>query len=245
MSRSAKTSGCRSRRRATRRWPAPRCWSTSRPATSPSARPRCAGCCAAASRRAPVRPMPTRRRAPANRPPTSPGTARPRSSNAATSSPNRSASRRTRPSCVADVDLGRIRQERLRNGGFADNAAMRGRQRSRASAASSSRSTRRRQRGARARRSSASPTCRPIPPSCATIATRPTTSRSRAWRSGCSRAASENAVIGVSGGLDSTQALIVSCRAMDLLGLPRKQHPRLHDAGLRHLGQNPQATPGG
>jgi NAD+ synthase (glutamine-hydrolysing) len=28
-------------------------------------------------------------------------------------------------------------------------------------------------------------------------------------------------VIGVSGGLDSTHALIVACRAMDQLGLPR------------------------
>ena len=32
----------------------------------------------------------------------------------------------------------------------------------------------------------------------------------------------EKVVIGVSGGLDSTQALIVSARAMDHLGLPRK-----------------------
>jgi NAD+ synthase (glutamine-hydrolysing) len=32
----------------------------------------------------------------------------------------------------------------------------------------------------------------------------------------------ERAIIGVSGGLDSTQALIVICRAMDRLGLPRK-----------------------
>src|SRR6185295_6026369 len=31
----------------------------------------------------------------------------------------------------------------------------------------------------------------------------------------------ENAIIGVSGGLDSTHALIVTCRAMDQLGLPR------------------------
>jgi NAD+ synthase (glutamine-hydrolysing) len=31
----------------------------------------------------------------------------------------------------------------------------------------------------------------------------------------------QNAVIGVSGGLDSTQALLVACRAMDRLGLPR------------------------
>src|ERR1700751_3324926 len=35
-------------------------------------------------------------------------------------------------------------------------------------------------------------------------------------------ARSEHAIIGVSGGLDSTQALIVTCRAMDDLGLPRK-----------------------
>ena len=33
---------------------------------------------------------------------------------------------------------------------------------------------------------------------------------------------SQQAIIGVSGGLDSTQALIVTCRAMDQLGLPRK-----------------------
>ena len=33
---------------------------------------------------------------------------------------------------------------------------------------------------------------------------------------------SQRAIIGVSGGLDSTQALIVTCRAMDQLGLPRK-----------------------
>ncbi|MBV8192859.1 MAG: NAD(+) synthase, partial [Alphaproteobacteria bacterium] len=35
-------------------------------------------------------------------------------------------------------------------------------------------------------------------------------------------ARSERAIIGVSGGLDSTQALIVTCRAMDDLGLPRE-----------------------
>jgi NAD+ synthase (glutamine-hydrolysing) len=33
---------------------------------------------------------------------------------------------------------------------------------------------------------------------------------------------SDKAVIGISGGLDSTQALIVCCRAMDALGLPRQ-----------------------
>ena len=41
-------------------------------------------------------------------------------------------------------------------------------------------------------------------------------------------------VIGISGGLDSTQAALVAVRAFDRLGLPRTRHPRLHDAGLRH-----------
>ena len=45
-------------------------------------------------------------------------------------------------------------------------------------------------------------------------------------------------VIGVSGGLDSTHALIVAAKALDLLGLPREQHPRLHHAGLRHRRAN-------
>ena len=44
----------------------------------------------------------------------------------------------------------------------------------------------------------------------------------------------EKVVIGVSGGLDSTQALIVAAETMDRLGLPRDQHPGLHDARLRH-----------
>ena len=143
MSRSARTSGCRCRRRATPRSRAPRCWSTCRPATSPSARPRRAACCAAASRRAASRPTPTRRRARANRRPIWPGTAMPRSTSAATSSSNRRASRRNSTIVRADVDLGRIRQERLRNNGFADCAHAGGATRSRASARSTSCSTRR------------------------------------------------------------------------------------------------------
>ena len=123
----------------------------------------------------------------------------------------------------ADVDLGRIRQERLRNNGFADCADAREPTKVARFRKVELRARRAaRQRGPRPRRSSAFPTCRRIRPSCATIATRPTTSRSRAWRSACSRAATEQAIIGVSGGLDSTQALIVICRAMDQLGLPRK-----------------------
>ena len=46
--------------------------------------------------------------------------------------------------------------------------------------------------------------------------------------------ASSEVVIGVSGGLDSTQALLVCAQAMDLLGYPRDQHPGLHHARLRH-----------
>ena len=40
-------------------------------------------------------------------------------------------------------------------------------------------------------------------------------------------------VIGVSGGLDSTHALIVAAKAMDRLGRPRSDIHALHDAGLR------------
>jgi NAD+ synthase (glutamine-hydrolysing) len=42
------------------------------------------------------------------------------------------------------------------------------------------------------------------------------------------RAGTQNAVIGVSGGLDSTHALIVTCRAMDQLGLSRGQRQGVH-----------------
>ena len=41
-------------------------------------------------------------------------------------------------------------------------------------------------------------------------------------------------VIGVSGGLDSTHALIVAARAMDRRGPAAQRHPRLHAARLRH-----------
>ena len=41
------------------------------------------------------------------------------------------------------------------------------------------------------------------------------------------------AIIGVSGGLDSTHALIVAAKAMDRLGPAPHRHPRLHDARLR------------
>ena len=83
--------------------------------------------------------------------------------------------------------------------------------------------------------SSAFRSCRPIPRGSSRIATRPTTSRSRAWRSGCARPASKRVVIGVSGGLDSTQALIVVRQALRSARAAARQYPCLHDAGLRHL----------
>ena len=70
-SRSARTSGCRSRRRATRRWPARRCWSTCRRRTSRSASRTTGTGWSACSRRAASRPTCTRRPGSASRPPTS------------------------------------------------------------------------------------------------------------------------------------------------------------------------------
>ena len=74
-------------------------------------------------------------------------------------------------------------------------------------------------------------------------APRSTRSRCRGWPSGSRlHRHPERVVIGVSGGLDSTQALLVCAQAMDRLGLPAPQHPRLHHAGLRH--QRPHPRPG-
>jgi len=121
----------------------------------------------------------------------------------------------------ADVDLGRIRQERLRNNGFADCAML-----------------------------EAGKVARFRKVSFALDAPRTSVALERAverfpyvpsdpakLRDNCYEAyniqiqglaqrlqssRTERAIIGVSGGLDSTQALIVTCRAMDQLGLPRK-----------------------
>lgn len=121
----------------------------------------------------------------------------------------------------ADVDLGRIRQERLRYGGFADCALQE------------------RERVERFRRIGFTfepPKNRvaldraverfPYVPSdlaklrdncyeAYNIQVQGLAQRLQASRT-------ENAIIGVSGGLDSTHALIVTCRAMDMLGLSRK-----------------------
>jgi len=121
---------------------------------------------------------------------------------------------------VADVDLGRIRQERLRNGGFADNALQE------------------KDRVARFRTIDFVLDA----PTDSVMLERPierfpyVPSDPAKLRDNCYEAyniqvqglaqrlqssRTQSAVIGVSGGLDSTHALIVTCRAMDQLGLPR------------------------
>jgi NAD+ synthase (glutamine-hydrolysing) len=122
---------------------------------------------------------------------------------------------------TADVDLGRIRQERLRNNGFADCAMFEGEK---------VRRFRKIDFALEAPRGKV-PLERhierfPYVPSdpaklrdncyeAYNIQIQGLAQRLRASRL-------ERAIIGVSGGLDSTQALIVTCRAMDQLGLPRK-----------------------
>ena len=63
---------------------------------------------------------------------------------------------------------------------------------------------------------------RPILPAATSAATRSTASRCAAWRPACEATGIDKIVIGVSGGLDSTHALIVAARAIDRLGLPRE-----------------------
>jgi NAD+ synthase (glutamine-hydrolysing) len=121
---------------------------------------------------------------------------------------------------TADVDLGRIRQERLRNGGFADNAAI-----------ENERVTRFRTIAFALDAPQDSVALeRPIE-RFPYVPSDPAKLRDNCYEAyniqvqGLAQrlqsSRTENAVIGVSGGLDSTHALIVICRAMDQLGLPR------------------------
>ena len=48
----------------------------------------------------------------------------------------------------------------------------------------------------------------------------------------------ERIVIGVSGGLDSTHALLVAAKTFDVLALAAQEHPRFHDARVRDVGRN-------
>jgi NAD+ synthase (glutamine-hydrolysing) len=121
---------------------------------------------------------------------------------------------------TADVDLGRIRQERLRNGGFAECALLEGDRVSRFRTLTFAFD-------APAERVALERPVERFP----YVPSDPAKLRDNCYeayniqvqglaqRLQSSRV--ENAIIGVSGGLDSTHALIVICRAMDQLGLPR------------------------
>ena len=161
--RSARTSGCRSRRRATPRSPARRCWSTSRRRTSRSARPTTGTGWSACSRRAASRPTCTRRPGSANRPPTSAwdGQALIYESGDLLAESERFVTGSHFIS--ADVDLERVSRERMRQNSFgalgreARGAAGARSARVAVRAAAADRSCRSRC----SARSSASPTCRP------------------------------------------------------------------------------------
>ena len=71
-----------------------------------------------------------------------------------------------------------------------------------------------------AAKSSGFRSCQRIPHGCNRIATRRTTSRCPVWSSGCALNYPKME-LGLSGGLDSTHALIVAARAMDREGRPR------------------------
>ena len=122
---------------------------------------------------------------------------------------------------VADVDLDLLRQERMRMGTFDDNR--------RANDALDRRLPARRvpprpaaRRPRTAPQGRALPVrARPTPPGWRWTATRPTTSRSARLQQRLGAIGDPKVVIGVSGGLDSTHALIVAARAMDRAGRPR------------------------
>ena len=144
---------------------------------------------------------------------------------------------------IADVDLDLLRQERARQGTFEDNRRVATPDAALPDGRVHPRPARRRPRAAAAR-SSVSRSCRPIPTGSPRTATRRTTSRSTAWPSDCGRSPPSKVVIGVSGGLDSTHALIVAARAMDLLGLPRTNILGFTMPGLRDRRRHASPTPG-
>ena len=145
---------------------------------------------------------------------------------------------------VADVDLGRIRQERMRTNTFGDCARATAGPRARRSARSPSTFRRRTAAGP-------APQCRAL----SVCAGRPGDAARELLRglqhpgprAGAAAAATglKKLVIGVSGGLDSTQALIVAARTMDRLGLPRTEHAGLHACPASRRARAPRPTPGG
>ena len=144
---------------------------------------------------------------------------------------------------TADVDLERLRQERMRLTSFND-----------ALAEHQERSRRLRRVPFDSalpaapvpldRRSSASPMCRRSRSCCDERCYEAYKIQVHGLMKRLDATGIQKVVIGVSGGLDSTQALIVAARTCDRLGLPRDEHPRLHHARLRHQRAHPAATPG-
>ena len=129
---------------------------------------------------------------------------------------------------TADVDLERVSRERMRQNTFgqsvepAQGAAASASARVPLRAAGAAREARSRC----AARSSASPTCRPTRRRRDERCIEVYNIQVQALVQRLSASGIEKVVIGVSGGLDSTHALLVCAAAMDLLGLPRSQHPR-------------------
>ena len=228
-SRSARTSGRRSRRARTARWPARRCWRTCRPATSPSARRTTAATSARRSRHSASRPTSTP--PPAGRVDHRPGLGRPRADLRERRPAGRvGALRRPTSSCIsADVDL-----DRLPPGPDAARPASATPSPTTASALARLPPGPRSSSACRdgrvpLRRPHRALPLRPARPArrATSAATRPTTSRSTASRQRLRATGIEKVVIGVSGGLDSTHALIVAaprrwtasaCRATNILG---------------------------
>jgi len=121
----------------------------------------------------------------------------------------------------ADVDLGRIRQERLRNNGFADCAAQEkdkvARFRKVVFALDAPR-----EKVVLERAVERFPYVPSDPAKLRDNCYEAYNIQIQGLAQRLQSSRTENAIIGVSGGLDSTQALLVTCRAMDLLGKSRK-----------------------
>ena len=218
MSRSARTSGRRCRRRPTRRWPARAAGQSLRQqhhhrqgrGAAPAVRQPVA--------RVPSRPTSTRRPGRRNRRPTSPGTATPRSTRWATRSPRRRASRRSPTIVTADIDVGRI----------APGARAQRRASATARTIEGDKVRRFRRSPSRSRRPSGTlplarqidrfPTCRRDPAKLARGLLRGLQHPGPGPGAAPRATGTEKAVIGVSGGLDSTQALIVAAGAFDRSG---------------------------
>ena len=106
-------------------------------------------------------------------------------------------------------------------------------------------STRRPATSACGARSTASRSCPTTPSGSRSTATRPTTSRSPGSSSGSRAIGEPKVVIGVTGGLDSTHALIVAAKAMDRLGRPRSDIHAFTMPGFATGDDAPRPTPPG